>query len=230
MITAEELVANYQHTPTDETFKKILAQYHDMIWSIVQKLNVTNIPVDDLFAQGQIALLSAIERYDPSLNFKFSTYLHYRVYGMIQHYIRDTKSMVREPAWIYDLRQKERKVLTRFPNASEQEIANALEISIDHYHKYKESAIKDVHSLDRIKDESISDPYAQYTVLHANIHGDRISNEESEGPSRAQILFKKLKSAMWEGKTPAETAKKLKLPIEEVELAFEQISRLVVSK
>lgn len=63
-------------------------------------------PLEDLFQEGLIGLLSAIDLYDPSYKTQFSTYAYHLIKGQIRHYLRDRKGLIHQPAWIQELRTK----------------------------------------------------------------------------------------------------------------------------
>lgn len=55
------------------------------------------IPFEDAFQEGMIGLLAAIDRYDPDLGFKFSTYAIWWITKMIKLADANTRSVVRVP-------------------------------------------------------------------------------------------------------------------------------------
>jgi RNA polymerase sigma factor (sigma-70 family) len=54
-------------------------------------------PFDDLCQVGYLGLIKAVERFDPSRGFAFSSYAVPLIQGEIRHYLRDKSSVVRIP-------------------------------------------------------------------------------------------------------------------------------------
>ncbi len=80
------------HTPL---VKKIVASFADR-----------GEPLEDLFQEGLVGLLSAIDLYDPSYETQFATYAYHLIKGQIRHYLRDKRGLIRQPAWIQEIRAK----------------------------------------------------------------------------------------------------------------------------
>ena len=52
---------------------------------------------DDLYQVGVLGLIKAVERFDPSQGYKFSSYAAVMILGEIQHYFRDKFETIRSP-------------------------------------------------------------------------------------------------------------------------------------
>ncbi|MGN1326621.1 MAG: sigma-70 family RNA polymerase sigma factor [Clostridia bacterium] len=70
-------------------------QYDKLIWSIVHKLLAKtndkyyyNGLEEDLFQEGYVGLLSALEKYDDNLNIQFSTFAYKYIYGFCLNYLK----------------------------------------------------------------------------------------------------------------------------------------------
>ncbi len=71
------------------------SQYDKLIWSIVHKLLAKtndkyyyNGLEEDLFQEGYVGLLSALEKYDDNLNIQFSTFAYKYIYGFCLNYLK----------------------------------------------------------------------------------------------------------------------------------------------
>lgn len=64
--------------------------------------NQTNLPYDDLFQEGCIALIKAIDKYDITKEIKFSTYLFSCVSGKIKSYICNNRYKNVAPTYLAD--------------------------------------------------------------------------------------------------------------------------------
>lgn len=96
------------------------------------------ISLDDLVSTGTLGLISAIDRFDATLNVKLKTYAEYKIRGAILDSLRGLDWAPRQQrkrtkqieAAILQLEQN----LQRMP--SEEEIASHLSISIEEYHEW----------------------------------------------------------------------------------------------
>jgi len=78
---------------------------------------ITDLEFDDLFQEGVIGLLRAIEKYDHTLGYKFSTYATWWIVQKITRYIADCGATIRLPVHMHEKVLKLRRairVLTRF--------------------------------------------------------------------------------------------------------------------
>lgn len=64
-----------------------------LVLSILHSFNRSDINLDDLFQVGVIGLIKAIDNFDLSYGFKFSTYAVHLIIGEIKRYIRDNTAM-----------------------------------------------------------------------------------------------------------------------------------------
>jgi len=97
---------------------------------------------DDLMQVGSLGLIRAIERFDLSKGYAFSSFAIPYIRGEIQHYLRDRSATMRIPRRWQTLAHQSRKAvqtlrieLQRQP--TDQEIANFLEISVEEWQDVK---------------------------------------------------------------------------------------------
>ncbi|HKS96056.1 MAG TPA: sigma-70 family RNA polymerase sigma factor, partial [Terriglobia bacterium] len=95
-----------------------------------------SVNLDDLISTGAVGLISAIDRFDPSLNVKLKTYAEYKIRGAILDSLRSLD-------WAPRQQRKRHKQIEAAISAAEQrlhrspsedEIAAQLGIGIDEYH------------------------------------------------------------------------------------------------
>jgi RNA polymerase sigma factor FliA len=97
-----------------------------------------SVSLDDLISTGAVGLISAIDRFDPSLNVKLKTYAEYKIRGAILDSLRGLDWAPRQQ------RKRHKQIeaaiaaaeqrLHRTP--SEEEIARQLGVSIEEYHNW----------------------------------------------------------------------------------------------
>jgi RNA polymerase sigma factor for flagellar operon FliA len=97
-----------------------------------------SVSLDDLISTGIVGLISAIDRYDPTLNVKLKTYAEYKIRGAILDSLRGLdwaprQQRKRSKQIEAAIASAERK-LKRAP--SEEEIAAELRITIDEYYEW----------------------------------------------------------------------------------------------
>ena len=90
---------------------------------------------DDLIQEGSIGLLEAINRYDYTKGFKFSTYATWWIRVYIQRYIQSNGTIIRLPKGAYELKKKIRQysnkvLLETGIDAKPEDIAKYLNIPI----------------------------------------------------------------------------------------------------
>jgi RNA polymerase sigma-B factor len=97
---------------------------------------------DDLMQVGSLGLIRAIERFDLSKGFAFSSFAIPYIRGEIQHYLRDRSATVRIPRKWQSLAHQSRQAVhtlraqfNRQP--TDQEIADCLEISLEEWSEVK---------------------------------------------------------------------------------------------
>jgi len=61
-------------------------------------------PLEDLVQEGYIGLIKAVDQFNPKMSVKFTTYATHVVSGEIRHYLRDLGRLIKEPAWLVELR------------------------------------------------------------------------------------------------------------------------------
>jgi RNA polymerase sigma-B factor len=90
---------------------------------------------EDLLQVGSIGLIAAIDKFDLTKGYAFSTFAMPYIRGEIQHYLRDKSSIVRVPRRWSELLQKANTINQSFQVQhhrlpSEQELTQALDISV----------------------------------------------------------------------------------------------------
>ncbi len=77
-----------------------------LVFSIAKKHTGRGISLPDLFNEGSIGLMSAIERFQPELGYRFSTYATFWIRQGIGRSIADTSRTIRLPVHEYDFFNK----------------------------------------------------------------------------------------------------------------------------
>ena len=127
--TFEELIneeITYEELTNDELYHK----HQDLVYFTLKKLNInmTSPNYDDLKQEGMMSLYKAIERFDKSLGFKFSTFAFPYIRGAILTEINRSKNILHVPI---NLVTQEREVMRLLETNTPEEVSKLLKITMD---------------------------------------------------------------------------------------------------
>jgi RNA polymerase sigma-B factor len=95
-----------------------------------------SVPFEDLRQVGFASLIQCVEKFDPSMGFKFSSFAVPIIRGRLLNYVRDKGHLIRIPRKYYDLLQQVKRVekklsssLGRMPTSVE--LASHMDVSVD---------------------------------------------------------------------------------------------------
>lgn len=155
--------------------EKLISENTGLIWSIVKRFQGRGYDLEDLYQIGAIGLLKCIEKFDVTMNLKFSTYAVPMIIGEIRRYLRDNNSLrvsrsLRDTAYKV-LQMKDQLSIELQRDPTNEEIAKAIGVE-PIYVVLSVEAISDpvsifspiyndggdtIHLIDQIKDDSITD-------------------------------------------------------------------------
>lgn len=158
--TNEELLAEFIETRDRAVKQELILRYSYIVKTIAMQMRgvyISFAEMDDVVNEGLIALMGALEKFDPSKNVKFVSYASLRVRGAIVDFARKqdwTPRSVRKMAKEIDSAAGELHIeLGRSP--TEHEVAARMGIEIDKYRKaLGDTSLYNLLSLDALLDES----------------------------------------------------------------------------
>lgn len=183
----QELFEDYKQNPTIEKRNAIVEKNLYMVDILIRKYLSKGVEYDDLYQIGALALVAAVERFDPSKGFEFSSFATPTILGEIKKYFRDKQWSLKVPrrlkeiaAKVQDAKDKLNSELHRTPTVAEiaeftgyteEQIIEAIESS----HAYG------TYSLDKTFDEAGEDGENAFLEKYTgfNEHGyDQIETAE----------------------------------------------------
>ena len=92
-----ELLKEYAEHPTIELRNQIVEENLYIVDILIRKYLGKGVDHDDLYQVGAMALVSAVERFDPSKGFEFQSFATPTILGEIKKYFRDKEWSLKVP-------------------------------------------------------------------------------------------------------------------------------------
>lgn len=110
----ERLFREYRKTGDIALRNKLVENYLYVAEILSKKFAGRGVPYDDLLQIASEALILGVEKFDPDMGTRFTTYITPTVTGMIKNYFRDFSRAVRPPRRVYALASKIRAETNEF--------------------------------------------------------------------------------------------------------------------
>ncbi len=172
---SEYLFEKYKASGDPEVRNKIVEKYLYLVEILIKKYLNRGVEYDDLYQVGALALIMAVDRFDPERGISFSAFATPTILGEIKKYFRDKGWAVKVPRRLKDLSVRIPQVkmqleskLGRTPTASE--IADSLGVTAEDVLQAVESSrAYSTYSLQQADEDSDSEagtssfPIEKYT-------------------------------------------------------------------
>ncbi|KAB8334574.1 RNA polymerase sigma factor SigF [Scytonema tolypothrichoides VB-61278] len=141
-----ELLREYYHKPSIKLRNELVKIHTGLVRKMAHKFSYQcNEPYEDLEQVGYLGLIRAIERFDPSQGYAFSSFAVPYIRGEMLHFLRDRCTLLKIPRrWqeLYHEGQKVRKelALTLGRPPKDSEIASKLKVSPQEWQETKLAA------------------------------------------------------------------------------------------
>ncbi len=99
----ESLIEQYARTRDVKLRTTIIERHEALVRSLAHKFARPGVPVEDLVQSAWIALIGALDRFDPSHETKFSTYAVHCMVGEIKRYFRDRTWSIKVPRYLQEI-------------------------------------------------------------------------------------------------------------------------------
>lgn len=205
----EELELAYAYRDgSEEARQKLITSNLRLVVNIAKNYKNQHLSIADLVSEGNLGLITAVEKYNPDLGYRFSTCATPWIKQAISKAITDKGRNIRIPAHIYQLLSKYRHVLSELEvdghQATEEEIARALNIETD--------KVKELKGW-------LHDTVSMETPLGADSEetiGDMIADQHADTPleyTEKQLLHRKILKVLEQFKPRTQAIMKLRYGI-----------------
>ena len=151
----------YRNDPTEELRQFLICSNIKLVISVAKTVSkVTNkIPFEDMIDEGVVGLMKAIDKFDVTRGYKFSTYAYPWIKQAITRFIANCGDMIRVPVHFSDNMNKIRHFENNYmlehncDKVDEKITAKALKLSEEKVKKYKK-ATQPCSSLDSTVDDT----------------------------------------------------------------------------
>lgn len=168
----------------EEARVKLIRSNLRLVVKIARKYEKLGLPLADLIEEGNIGLIKALERFNPRLGYRFSTYASWWIRQHVIRAIANQARTVRIPVYMGELLHKMRKVTEKLTQKygrrpTDKELARELKIPIEKVQQLK-LASQTITSLDKpVSEEGEADFI------------DLLQDDEIEAVDELVNLFKK---------------------------------------
>ena len=140
-----ELFRRYKEEGDEDAREQLIMSHMNLVRFLASKFRNRGEPLDDLIQVGNIGLIKAIDRFDPSRGLEFTTFATPTILGEIKRHFRDKGWSIRVPRRLQELSAKVTqatdeltKELQRSPTT--EEVASYLGTSVDEVLEAMESS------------------------------------------------------------------------------------------
>ncbi|MCL6551759.1 MAG: sigma-70 family RNA polymerase sigma factor [Firmicutes bacterium] len=109
----DELAAAYVGARTPQLRERVVEACGPLVRALTARFRVPG-EAEDLRQVAYLALLQALETYDPSRGVRFTAYARPILLGHLTHYLRDSVGTIRKPRWLRALDRELTRQLERF--------------------------------------------------------------------------------------------------------------------
>jgi RNA polymerase primary sigma factor len=234
LLTPEEELelAERARNGDEEAKQKLVEANMRLVMNIAKHYRNALVPFEDLVQEGAIGLMNAVERYDPSKGYRFSTYATHWIRQAIGRAIDNKAKTVRIPAHVAELLRKMEKTREHLrretgDEPSIEQLAKAMGVSAKKVMQLQQAAQEPL-SLDMlvgeeedtslgslIHDQNVRDPEEVMLEMERRKVLDQLLQEELTDRER-QVIIRRLGYGDQEEQVLQEIGEALKISRERV--------------
>lgn len=102
----QQMFIEYKNNPTIELRNELVEKHLYMVDILIRKYQGKGVDYDDLHQVGALALVAAVERFDPGRGFEFSSFATPTILGEIKKYFRDKQWSLKVPRRLKEIAAK----------------------------------------------------------------------------------------------------------------------------
>jgi RNA polymerase sigma-B factor len=99
----EHLVESFADTRDAKLRETVIESQLGLVEALAAKFARPGAPMEDLVQVGTVGLIQALDRFNPALGVKFSTYAVSTIVGEIKHYFRDCTWLIKAPRHLREI-------------------------------------------------------------------------------------------------------------------------------
>lgn len=141
LLTLEEernLTRRYYEDKDMDARQALINHNLRLVINIAKKFQFSSLPLVDLIQEGNIGLITAVEKFNPNLDFRFSTYATWWIKQSVMRGISNSSRMIRMPVHAEDCAYRYYKYVKKFREANGSvelppitQIAKELDVSVE---------------------------------------------------------------------------------------------------
>lgn len=164
----QDLFDEYKNNKSIELRNEIVEKHLYMVDILIRKYLGKGVDYDDLYQVGALALVSAVERFDPDKGFVFSSFATPTILGEIKKYFRDKQWSLKVPRRLKEIAAKVQEAKDSFytekhRKPSIEELAESTGFTEEQIIESMESSqAYSTYSLDRTFDDAGEDGEASF--------------------------------------------------------------------
>lgn len=90
-----ELASRWKEKGDQKALNKIIASHLRLVLKIAKGYSGYGLPISDLVAEGNLGIMHAVQHFDPSIGYRFSTYAAWWIKSKIQDFVYNSWSIVK---------------------------------------------------------------------------------------------------------------------------------------